>query len=117
MSLKMASTTINTALQPDNHVYELEKLATDDQDAMHAIGKQQVFKRKFNFLSALGFTVCISATVRFPNMHQKRVHIADGKSSGRVFQPYCFKHLLKLALLVSYMAISSQLSLWRSLHL
>lgn len=47
-----------------NHVHKLETLAADDQDAMHAIGKEQVFKRKYNFLSALGFTICISATVR-----------------------------------------------------
>lgn len=39
-------------------------LGEEDRDGMNAIGKKQVFKRRFNFWSALGLTVCISATVR-----------------------------------------------------
>lgn len=39
-------------------------LSEDDRAALAAIGKAQVYHRKFNFWSALGLTVCISGTVR-----------------------------------------------------
>ena len=47
----------------DSDAHPIEALAIDDQDAMHAIGKKQAFTRKFDFWSALGFTVCVNATV------------------------------------------------------
>ncbi|KAL1624676.1 polyamine transporter tpo5 [Neofusicoccum ribis] len=41
-----------------------DPLYEDDRAALEAIGKTQAFDRRFDFWSALGFTVCISGTVQ-----------------------------------------------------
>jgi hypothetical protein len=40
-------------------------LDADDAAGLAAIGKAPVFKRKFNFWTAVAMTVCINATVRW----------------------------------------------------
>ena len=37
----------------------------DDQIAMAAIGKEAALNRRFNFWTALGLTICMSATASF----------------------------------------------------
>ncbi|KAK7708721.1 hypothetical protein SLS57_008938 [Botryosphaeria dothidea] len=49
---------LHKTVDPGRH----DPLDEDDRAALEAIGKTQAFHRKFNFWSALGFTVCISGT-------------------------------------------------------
>lgn len=56
---------LHKTVDPGRH----DPLDEDDRAALEAIGKTQAFHRKFNFWSALGFTVCISGTVRLAASH------------------------------------------------